>query len=118
MSTEIKIAKDEDEELRQLVSPQMRGPLSQMPGAAYKRHVWKCDRPYQQGFAREAEILIRAGASRKVLEDWLGVDKATLQRWADDHPEFRDALVAESLDLTLSDASLIHWFKDYCLWKM
>jgi hypothetical protein len=40
MSSELIIVEDEDEEVRQFVSPQLRGPLSGSRGAAQKRHVW------------------------------------------------------------------------------
>jgi hypothetical protein len=77
--------------------------------------VRKGDRPYCSTFARQAEMLTLFGATSMVLEDHFGVDAQTLQRWALEHQNFGKALEVKSIDMTLGDYALVHWFKDYWL---
>jgi hypothetical protein len=108
MDLSAEVNHDNDEEPRVVDFP-----LNTRP--ARKRCVHKCSRPYRVRFAREAEMLTMFGAAQTVLEDWFAVDAPTLEQWASEHLEFRKALEAESLNVTLGDCGLLNWFKDYCL---
>ena len=48
-------------------------------------------RPYEVSFARVAKAICRLGGSDLDLADALGVDEQTIEEWAREHAEFREA---------------------------
>jgi hypothetical protein len=72
---------------------------------------------YNRKCAGDAEKLRLIGATRAELCLFFGVDRATLERWAEDHKDFERALqVAPSIfGVTHEDFGLFNWLKDYRL---
>jgi transcriptional regulator with XRE-family HTH domain len=47
---------------------------------------------YRSEFAEQARKLCRLGATDKEISEFFGIGEATLNRWKNDHPEFRESL--------------------------